>query len=145
MSRTACIILFVFVHNIDASLSGLLKSGKLELNIGKLTINTGSSDKDSDIYVLAQEDEEVKGLENIPDYTDLKNSNLEKSILKEIIKLPQTDKRKIKQEPEGEKSSAGSKVQNWRDISKNEKEIPIKKQHDDFGNDTKPIEKVGGI
>ena len=81
MCSTNIVIRLLIIWHIK-----VLKSEKLVLNIGKLEIGMGSSDKNNDIYVLTNEEEEIDGNEDESgdslsfNPTDLKNSNLKKLI-----------------------------------------------------------------
>ena len=108
------IFLFTFIHDINSSLSGIFKKENLQLNIGSLSINTGTSDKESDIYVLANEDEEneMKGIDYVPDGT-----SLGKEIVKKTVSLPPSEKGMIKEEAKAEddgiKSKGWLKAKTW--------------------------------
>ena len=120
------------------ALSGILNPEKLELNIGKLELRFGSSEKNNDIYVLANEDDELVENDDRPDdYKSVKASMLEKAILSKLTGAGSIEKNiKInkgehqnRSEPNGILKK-GSKKQTWKEISEKWKEM--KNQRDTF-------------
>ena len=85
MYNTSIVIFLLFIYNINITNSGLLNSDKLQLNIGQLKLSFGGSKKNNDIYVLANEDDELVENDDRPDdYKSAKASNFEKGILSKL-------------------------------------------------------------
>ena len=91
--------------------------------MGSLSLVFGSSEKNNDIYVLANEDDELEENDDRPDdYKNAKASNFEKSILSKLIGAGFIDNALGKgedlnrSEVNGNKEE-GSEKENWKPIS----------------------------
>ena len=86
MYGTNLVIWLLIIYDIKVTIGGIQNPEKLVLNIGKLEIGMGSSDKNNDIYVLTNEEEEIDENEDDPgDSLSFNPTDLQNNILKKLI------------------------------------------------------------
>ena len=125
MYNTCIVIFLLFIYNINITYSGLLNPEKLQLNIGQLKLSFGGSKKDNDIYVLANEDDELaENDDRSDDYKSAKASNFEKGILSKLTGAGFIDQNNAPGKGEDLNRSKvnvikdeGSEKQTWKPIS----------------------------
>jgi hypothetical protein len=130
MHETYIVIFLLFIYNINIAYSGLLDTDKLQLNIGQLKLSFGGSKKNNDIYVLANDDDEVEESDDRPDdYKSAKASYFEKGILSKLTGAGVIDQNNAPEQGEDLTRSEvnvnkdeGSEKQTWKEISGNWKE-----------------------
>ena len=125
MFITSIVIFLLFIYNIKTTHSGILNPEMLQLNIGQLKISVSSSEKNNDIYVLANENDElVENKDRTKDYNKVKASNFEKSILSKLTGAGFIDQNYAHT---NEEDINGSKIkserQTWKEISEKWKEM----------------------
>ena len=130
MYNTSIVIFLLFIYNINITYSGLLNPEELQLNIGQLKLSFGGSKKNNDIYVLANEDDELVENDDRPDdYKSAKASNFEKGILSKLTGagfINQSNATGKGEDPNRSKVNVnkdkGYEKQTWKEISSKSKE-----------------------
>ena len=106
----------------------------LQLNIGQLKISVGSSEKNNDIYVLANENDElVENEDRTKDYNKVKANNFEKTILSKLTGAGFIEQNYAHSKEEDiNRSKIKSEKQTWKEISEKWKDMNHHKDEKSF-------------